>query len=274
VDVIIEGQINSQEESIEEVVTSVAALKTCQTPILRLTDETSELQGRILFSQGGFLLGGKVNVTGETGYEAIKQLLTIKKGNYAVLDPGRRSTADLNQGLWLNYDKILEQLSNLLQEADKIVDLPPERINDSAVRPKSGQIDLAPIMAAVAAPKDESPLDLSIPQKMEEEQRQTVAPEAPSRKYNDDNAKKIRFVLQLVTGVGVALIIMMSSDVLYGFAYSMMKMAGIDADFSKVFPSDQIAAQLKKKLDSNKTTAPTAQSSSPASNDTMPTKEK
>jgi hypothetical protein len=57
VDVITEGTIN-QDEPVADVVNAVVALKSCQTPILRINDNQSDLQGRLLFSAGGFISWG------------------------------------------------------------------------------------------------------------------------------------------------------------------------------------------------------------------------
>jgi hypothetical protein len=62
VDVITEGTIN-QDEPVADVVNAVVAIKSCQTPILRINDNQSDLQGRILFSAGGFIVGARINVT-------------------------------------------------------------------------------------------------------------------------------------------------------------------------------------------------------------------
>lgn len=158
VDVILEGQID-QEETMADVISSVVAIKSCHTPILRINDSASDLQGRLLFSQGGYIVGGKINATGESGYSAVRKLLLVKEGNYAILDPARKATADLNQALWLATEKLLPMLPNLPEAPDQVLDQAPERITESAARPKTGQIDLAPIMEAVAAPKDEVKVD-------------------------------------------------------------------------------------------------------------------
>nr|MBP9093988.1 hypothetical protein [bacterium] len=98
-DVITEGTIN-QDEPVADVVNAVVAIKTCQTPILRINDNQSDLQGRLLFSAGGFIIGARINVTGESGYGAVRKLLMVTDGNYAILDPMRKSTNELNQALW------------------------------------------------------------------------------------------------------------------------------------------------------------------------------
>jgi hypothetical protein len=216
VDVIVEGHIN-KEEPMADVVASVVALKTCQTPVLRINAADSGMQGRLLFSPGGYIVGGKINVSGETGWDAVRKLLNVTEGNYAILDPVRKTTADLNQGLWVRTDKVLLHLPNLPETPDDFVDKQPQRNQESAVRPKTGQHDLAPHMAAVGAPKDEDVMDPSIPIKVEKEDRQTVDAKDPSRKYNQSRWRVIRFCLQVSFGVATAALIMWQSDSIWAF---------------------------------------------------------
>ncbi|MBZ0188958.1 MAG: hypothetical protein K8F91_22125, partial [Candidatus Obscuribacterales bacterium] len=111
-DVIIEGKINS-EEGVDEVLRTCAEIKSVKTPILRINDNLSELQGRIAFSQGGYIIGAKVSATGEVGYEAVRKLLMVSEGNYAILDPLRKHIAEVNQSLWIKVDKLVPLLPNL-----------------------------------------------------------------------------------------------------------------------------------------------------------------
>lgn len=215
-DVIIEGHIN-QEETMADVLASVVAIKQCQSPILRINAAGSDVQGRLLFSPGGYIVGGKINVSGETGWDAVRKLLNITEGNYAILDPVRKSTTELNQALWVQAEKVIPLLPNLPEDGGDFVDKKPLRNQESAVRPKTGQTDLAPLMAAVGAPRDEEIMDPSIPQKIEKEERQTVESKAPSRKYNQGRWRVVRFCLQVSFGVAMASLIMWQSDNIWSF---------------------------------------------------------
>ncbi len=220
-DVIVEGHIN-KEESMADVVAQVVSIKTCQTPVLRINAAQSDMQGRLLFSPGGYIVGGKINVSGETGWDAVRKLLNVEEGNYAILDPVRKTTADINQGLWIRTDKILPLLPNLPEDETDFVDKQPQRNQESAVRPKTGQTDLAPLMAAVGAPKDEDIMDPSIPLKTDKEDRQIVEAKAPSRKYNQGRWRVVRFVLQVSFGLGLAALIMCQSDNIWSFWWNQI----------------------------------------------------
>ncbi len=156
-DVIIEGKI-TRDEGVDEVLKTCAEIKSVKTPILRINDSASELQGQIAFSQGGYIIGAKINQTNEIGYPAVRKLLMISDGNYAILDPLRKHITDVNQSLWLKIDKIVPLLPNLPENPDGLLDKQPE-VEHSV---KSGQYDIASglvglsesnkIQDAVAAP--------------------------------------------------------------------------------------------------------------------------
>ncbi len=137
-DVIIEGRITS-EEGMDEVLRTCAEIKTVKTPILRINDNESELQGRIAFSQGGYIVGAMISETGETGYDAVRKLLMIENGNYAILDPLRRHISDINQSLWIKIERLVPLLPNLPVNPEGLVDTPPEIVSGSL---KSGQVDI------------------------------------------------------------------------------------------------------------------------------------
>ncbi len=140
VDVIIEGKITS-EEGVDEVLKTCAEIKSVKTPILRINDNGSELQGQIAFSQGGYIIGGKVNQTGEVGYAAVRKLLMIEDGNYAILDPLRKHITDVNQSLWIKVDKLVPLLPNLPESPEGLLDKQPEVAQ--TIHHKTGQVDIA-----------------------------------------------------------------------------------------------------------------------------------
>ncbi len=106
-DIVIEGIITA-EEGLNEVIETIIHLKSVPSALLRVSCKEAGLQGRIGFGAGGHILGGCINDTGEVGYPAIKKLLTVKSGNYAVLDMGHEHVPEVNQTLWIKGEKILE----------------------------------------------------------------------------------------------------------------------------------------------------------------------
>lgn len=226
---------------MEDVIASAVEIKNCQTPILRITANGSDLQGRVLFSQGGFILGGKVNVSSETGWEAVRMLLSVKDGNYAVLDPGRKTTHEINQSLWIACEKLVPLLHNLPLTPESLVDHKPDLIHESAARPKTGQIDLAPLMAAVGAPKDDPHTNLSDNIKVHEEHRQTTSAKAASRKYNEGRWRTIKFIIQVGGALVVCYVMMTNSATMWEWTAQICKMCGNDIENNELNKSFQNA---------------------------------
>lgn len=193
-DVIIEGQI-TESEGMDEVLQTVAELKSVQTPILRINEEGTDLQGRIAFSQGGYIIGAKVNITNEVGYPALRKLLLVKTGNYAILDPLRRSIAELNQSLWIKAEKLVDLLPNLPDTPDGLMDAHPiEREVGSVARPKTGQIDLT------------VPLEKEFNEQGEQINKPPtqVSTKAKARKFDLGVWRAMKFVLAAVLTIAVA----------------------------------------------------------------------
>ncbi len=138
-DIIIEGKI-TPEEGMNEVIQTVIDLKNLQNPILRISSSDSDLQGRVSFSSG-HILGGRINNTDETGYPAIRKLLSITDGNYAILDPGRQHITDVNQTLWIEANKVLQMLPNLPQTPEVLMDMNADHYT-AELKPRIAAMDL------------------------------------------------------------------------------------------------------------------------------------
>lgn len=140
-DVIVEGKI-TPEEGIDEVIQTVIDLKDVNNAILRVTCSDSDLQGRVAFSQGGYILGGQVAESGETGYAAVKKLLEVRKGNYAILDPGHTYVPEVNQSLWIKGEKVIDRLPTLPESVDDLLDANPEDLAQKIEHTPIGRIDI------------------------------------------------------------------------------------------------------------------------------------
>jgi hypothetical protein len=141
VDTVIEGKI-TPEEGLGDVLQTIIDLKDVPKAILRITSEESDLQGRIAFAQGGYILGGKVNNTDETGYPAVRKLLAIRTGNYAILDPGRQYMSDINQTLWINAARIIDLLPQLPESPEVLLEANMDTLHPNAGKPGFDPLDL------------------------------------------------------------------------------------------------------------------------------------
>lgn len=119
-DIVIEGII-TKEEGMNEVIDTLIHLKSVPSALLRISCKEEGLQGRIGFGPGGYILGGCIEETGEVGYSAVKKLLSVKSGNYAVLDMTHEHVPEVNQTLWIKGEKILEIWPNLPDLPDSLL---------------------------------------------------------------------------------------------------------------------------------------------------------
>ncbi len=134
-DVIVEGKIN-KDESMTDILRTCSEIPSIKTPILRINDSKSDVQGRIAFSQGGYILGAKVTPSGEQGWAAIRRLVEIQDGNYAVLDPMRKRVTELNQSLWIKTDKLLALMPNLPDDPSSLIDPQESESVSDTLRPR------------------------------------------------------------------------------------------------------------------------------------------
>jgi len=121
-DIIIEGTLTS-DEGMNDLLETIIHLKTVPNALLRISSSKENVKGRVGFGPGGFILGGCIDDTGENGYAAIKKLLTLTSGNYAVLDTGHDLSPEVNQTLWIKGEKVLEIWPNLPESPDKLFDV-------------------------------------------------------------------------------------------------------------------------------------------------------
>ena len=125
-DIVIEGKITA-DEGIKDILQTVTNLKSVYNVILRINSADNSIEGKIAFSQGGYILGGRLS-TDECGYEAVRKLLTVTEGNYAVLDPGCTAITDINQTLWLDTSRIVKMLPDLPPSSEALSDASPEKL--------------------------------------------------------------------------------------------------------------------------------------------------
>ncbi len=156
-DVIVEGKI-TKDEGIKEVLQTVLDLKQVFNPVLRITQDDGLLEGRIGFCRGGFILGGEVS-NKENGWTAIKSLLEIKEGNYAILEPKSDNVPEVNQSLWIKVERIMPLLNNLpsspdvLLVADTTKGISPAKITVSKLDSIRPDVQVATPKTPVVEPK-------------------------------------------------------------------------------------------------------------------------
>ena len=139
VDIIVEGKI-TKDEGMTDVIQTVLDLKNLDHAILRISSNDDDVKGRIAFSGNGYILGGRAE-TGETGYPAVRKLLGVNAGNFAILDPGRTHIPETNQTLWINAEKLIGLMPNLPDQFDSLVE-GDAKVISAPEKVKTGHINL------------------------------------------------------------------------------------------------------------------------------------
>ena len=204
-DVIIEGKITA-DEGIDDILRTCAEIKSVKTPVLRINDNNSDLQGRIGFSQGGYIVGGKIVPTGESGYEAVRRLLSVSEGNYAILDPMRKHVADVNQSLWIKVEKIVPLLPDLPESPEGLIDPHPQ----DAIR-QTGNMEIPPNL------QPDEKKDLSVDERAEAPKSVVVNAASKSRKFDLVYWRFFRAGLCIIAGFTVVLSVFMYHNELLTF---------------------------------------------------------
>ena len=121
-DIIIEGNL-TEDEGMNDLLETIIHLKAVPNALLRISSSEGKIKGKIGFGSGGYILGSCIDDKEEFGYAALKKLLTVNSGNYAVLDPGHELPPEVNQTLWIKGEKILEVWPNLPDSPDNLSDV-------------------------------------------------------------------------------------------------------------------------------------------------------
>src|SRR6185369_8777216 len=80
------------------------------------------VNGRVALNRGRFVIGAKMTDTTESGYDALRKLLSVQTGNFAFLDTAGTTPPDMDQSLHISIDKLLQALPNLPAEPAELFD--------------------------------------------------------------------------------------------------------------------------------------------------------
>jgi hypothetical protein len=81
--------------------------------VLRIASATTGTSGRLTISESQFIVGAALSDGSEQGYEAVRRLLSLADGNFALLDLGSQAPPDFDQALCLSIARILQRFPNL-----------------------------------------------------------------------------------------------------------------------------------------------------------------
>lgn len=124
--------------------------------MLRIAGPSDRLSGRLAIARGRFIVGAQVGESNESGYDAVKVLLSATSGNFAFLDTGGVFPFSVDPPLHICVDRLLQLWPNLPESP---VDLFDEKALLDEVFCGSGAEIALPVASppVVAAPEQSTP---------------------------------------------------------------------------------------------------------------------
>ncbi|HEY9786098.1 MAG TPA: hypothetical protein V6D17_11890 [Candidatus Obscuribacterales bacterium] len=143
-----------------EVLWAIMKLRKVQHGVLQIASPKNNLKGEIGISRSIFLVGGRIENSTITGYEAIKELLLVTDGSFAYLDNGEEPLGPLDQNLKIR----LTQVVNLWPEL-------PDRIEDLN---RGGSLTRMRAMDSASPYAEEDVVDQSVVEQIKQFEQRTM----------------------------------------------------------------------------------------------------
>ncbi|HEY9733823.1 MAG TPA: hypothetical protein V6C89_18070 [Drouetiella sp.] len=120
-DVVFEGRL-TDEVPLKSVLQKIVEKRPSGNLLLRVATPDRNCDGKICIVDGRFITAAIVAQTRETGYDAVRKILSVTEGNFACLRPNKEDSLMIPYSLNIELDKILPLIPNLPDEADGLHD--------------------------------------------------------------------------------------------------------------------------------------------------------
>ncbi len=120
-DLIFEGRLSDQ-INMKDVLLRIKSLQTPGLKILRINRQRDGLQGKIAVDGGKYVTAASVIDSVETGYPALRLLLTVSDGNFALLNAMPNDSIELQPNLHIGIDQLLQAMPHLPDSPAKLFD--------------------------------------------------------------------------------------------------------------------------------------------------------
>lgn len=120
-DLIFEGRLSDQ-IAMQDI---LARIKSDQTPglkILRVYRQRDGLSGKIAIDGGKYVMAAVIQNSSESGYQALKMMLSMTDGNFAVLNAKPGDSIEFQPNLHIGLEQLLNTLPNLPENPSKLFD--------------------------------------------------------------------------------------------------------------------------------------------------------
>lgn len=120
-DLIFEGRLSDQ-INMKDVLLRIKSLQTPGLKILRINRQRDGLHGKIAVDGGKYVTAASVIDSVETGYPALRLLLTVSDGNFALLNAMPNDSIELQPNLHIGIDQLLQAMPHLPDSPAKLFD--------------------------------------------------------------------------------------------------------------------------------------------------------
>jgi hypothetical protein len=121
VDLIFEGRLSDQ-INMKDVLLRIKSNPTPGLKILRINRQRDGLNGKIAIDAGKYVTAASVVDSVESGYPALRLLLTISDGNFALLNAMPNDSIELQPNLHIGLDQLLQAMPHLPDSPAKLFD--------------------------------------------------------------------------------------------------------------------------------------------------------
>ncbi len=120
-DLIFEGRLSDQ-IAMKDVLMRVKSEPTPGMKILRINRQRDGLNGKIAIDGGKYVTAASVIDSVETGYPALRLLLSVSDGNFALLNAKPGDSIELQPNLHIEIDQLLQTMPHLPDNPTKLFD--------------------------------------------------------------------------------------------------------------------------------------------------------
>lgn len=121
VDLIFEGRLSDQ-IAMRDVLLRIRTDPTPGMKILRINRQRDGLDGKIAFDGGKYVTAASVVDSLETGYTALKLLLSVSEGNFALLNAQPGDSIEMQPNLHIEIDQLLKTMPHLPDNPSQLFD--------------------------------------------------------------------------------------------------------------------------------------------------------
>lgn len=120
-DLIFEGRLSDQ-IAMKDILLRIKSEPTPGMKILRINRQRDGLVGKIAFDGGKYVTAASVVDSIETGYTALRLLLSVSDGNFALLNAKPGDSIELQPNLHIEIDQLLKSMPHLPDSPNKLFD--------------------------------------------------------------------------------------------------------------------------------------------------------